>query len=110
MLSCPRHETQKRSSITPAASLLFEKSGMPFSKSSTTPSTTREHITLARVKALSPTCAIPDVLYHGGSLGIIDCKMAGYVPRGWTRTRFCILGGFDLHGTGDERVDWQRRV
>lgn len=189
-------------------------------KISNSPSTTREHVTLAGVKAIPPSFAIPDVLYHGewagrhylflskvpgqtlvdawptmdevtkchcvdrvvdicdelgklqakhiggldgnqlldpllikrgkeedfshenllkscaelgmdcsafifshcdlgpgnliidgdGSLGIIDWEMAGFVPKDWIRTRFCISGGLDLPGTGDERVDWRRRV
>ncbi|KAJ0161698.1 hypothetical protein CTA2_5793 [Colletotrichum tanaceti] len=50
------------------------------------------------------------ILDHDGSLGIIDWEMAGFVPKDWIRTRFCISGGLDLPGNGDERVDWRRRV
>ncbi|KDN72115.1 hypothetical protein CSUB01_11734 [Colletotrichum sublineola] len=45
-----------------------------------------------------------------GSLGIIDWEMAGFVPKDWIRTRFCVSGGLDLPGEGDERVDWRRRM
>ncbi|KAK1976741.1 kinase-like domain-containing protein [Colletotrichum cereale] len=51
------------------------------------------------------------IIDSDGSLGIIDWEMAGFVPKEWIRTRFCISGGLDLPGTDDdERVDWRRRV
>ncbi|KAI3552336.1 hypothetical protein CSPX01_00085 [Colletotrichum filicis] len=50
------------------------------------------------------------IIDSDGSLGVIDWEMAGFVPKDWIRTRFCISGGLDLPGTGDERVDWRRRM
>lgn len=50
------------------------------------------------------------IVDHDGSLGIIDWEMAGFVPKAWIRTRFCISGGMDLPGTSDERFEWRRRM
>ncbi|KAK2051048.1 hypothetical protein LY76DRAFT_529292 [Colletotrichum caudatum] len=50
------------------------------------------------------------IIDNDGSLGIIDWEMAGFVPKDWIRTRFCISGGLDLPGVGEERVDWRRRM
>ncbi|ESZ99489.1 hypothetical protein SBOR_0054 [Sclerotinia borealis F-4128] len=45
------------------------------------------------------------------SMGIIDWETAGFVPKEWIRTKFCISSGMDLPGTDREsRVDWRRRV
>ncbi|CZT52693.1 uncharacterized protein RSE6_14051 [Rhynchosporium secalis] len=45
------------------------------------------------------------------SLGIIDWETAGFVPREWIRTNFCVSSGMDLPGDDqDTRVDWRRRV
>lgn len=46
-----------------------------------------------------------------GTIGIIDWETAGFVPREWIRTKFCISSGLDLLG-GDHksRVDWRKRV
>ncbi|KAF7871875.1 hypothetical protein EAF04_003982 [Stromatinia cepivora] len=46
-----------------------------------------------------------------GSIGIIDWETAGFVPKEWIRTKFCISSGLDLPGDDQEsRVDWRRRV
>lgn len=45
------------------------------------------------------------------SIGIIDWETAGFVPKEWIRTKFCISSGMDLPGDDQEsRVDWRRRV
>lgn len=46
-----------------------------------------------------------------GSIGIIDWETAGFVPKEWIRTKFCISSGMDLpDGDEESRVDWRRRV
>ncbi|KAI1496124.1 kinase-like domain-containing protein [Biscogniauxia marginata] len=46
-----------------------------------------------------------------GSIGIIDWETAGFVPKEWIRTKFCVSSGMDLPGIDqDSRVDWRRRV
>ncbi|KAH7333444.1 hypothetical protein BKA65DRAFT_460222 [Rhexocercosporidium sp. MPI-PUGE-AT-0058] len=46
-----------------------------------------------------------------GSIGIIDWETAGFVPKEWVRTKFCISSGMDLpDGDQESRVDWRRRV
>ncbi len=46
-----------------------------------------------------------------GSIGIIDWETAGFVPKEWIRTKFCVSSGMDLpEGDQDSRVDWRRRV
>jgi hypothetical protein len=45
------------------------------------------------------------------SIGIIDWETAGFVPKEWIRTKFCISSGMDLpDGDQESRVDWRRRV
>lgn len=46
------------------------------------------------------------------SVGIIDWETAGFVPRAWIRTKFCISSGMDLPspGDGEDRADWRRRM
>lgn len=47
----------------------------------------------------------------GDPLGIIDWETAGFVPKEWIRTKFCVSSGLDLPGDDqDSRVDWRRRV
>lgn len=43
-------------------------------------------------------------------VGILDWETAGFVPREWIRTKFCISSGMDLPGDGEKRTDWRRRV
>lgn len=43
-----------------------------------------------------------------GSLGILDWETAGFVPKEWIRTKFCVSSGMDLPD-GDQ-VDWRSRV
>ncbi|KFY38223.1 hypothetical protein V494_04480 [Pseudogymnoascus sp. VKM F-4513 (FW-928)] len=51
------------------------------------------------------------VNHENRSIGIIDWETAGFVPKEWVRTKFCISGGMDLPGDDQEsRVDWRRRV
>ncbi len=76
---------------------------------------------LDNCKALGMDCSILS-LYHcdlgpgnilvaGQSIGIIDWEMAGFVPKEWIRTNFCVQGGMDLPYDEEElRVDWRRRV
>lgn len=46
-----------------------------------------------------------------GSIGIIDWETAGFVPKEWIRTKFCVSSGMDLPEVDqDSRVDWRRRV
>ncbi|MCJ1395219.1 hypothetical protein MMC18_008102 [Xylographa bjoerkii] len=46
-----------------------------------------------------------------GSIGIIDWETAGFVPKEWIRTKFCISSGMDLpDGDQESRVDWRKRV
>ena len=46
-----------------------------------------------------------------GSIGIIDWETAGFVPKEWIRTKFCVSSGMDLpDGDQESRVDWRRRV
>lgn len=48
---------------------------------------------------------------ENGSIGIIDWETAGFVPKEWVRTKFCISGGMDLPYDDQElRSDWRRRV
>ncbi len=42
-------------------------------------------------------------------LGIIDWEIAGYVPRGWVRTKFHVSSGLDLPNLEDG-TDWRRLV
>lgn len=45
------------------------------------------------------------------STGIIDWETAGFVPKEWIRTKFCISSWMDLPGQDQvSRVDWRRRV
>ncbi|CVL09387.1 uncharacterized protein FMAN_15540 [Fusarium mangiferae] len=45
------------------------------------------------------------------SLGLIDWETAGFVPREWIRTKFCVSDGLNLPvHNHDSRVDWRRRV
>ncbi|EQK97943.1 Protein kinase-like domain protein [Ophiocordyceps sinensis CO18] len=46
-------------------------------------------------------------------VGIIDWETAGFVPKHWIRTKFCVSSGlnFDLlDADEDAKVDWRRRV
>lgn len=48
---------------------------------------------------------------ENGSMGIIDWETAGFVPKEWVRTKFCISGGMDLpYDEHELRTDWRRRV
>ncbi len=52
-----------------------------------------------------------NIIVNDGSIGIIDWETAGFVPKEWIRTKFCISSGLDLPGDDQEsRVDWRRRV
>jgi hypothetical protein len=43
------------------------------------------------------------------SLGVVGWEMAGFLPREWIRTKFCVSGGLDLPGNDDEsRQEWRR--
>ncbi|KLU86686.1 hypothetical protein MAPG_05698 [Magnaporthiopsis poae ATCC 64411] len=47
----------------------------------------------------------------GAIVGIIDWETAGFVPREWIRTKFCISSGLDLPADDmKERMDWRGRV
>lgn len=45
-------------------------------------------------------------------IGLIDWECAGWVPKGWVRTKFRISGGMDLDfkEEQDRRVEWRKRV
>jgi aminoglycoside phosphotransferase len=46
-----------------------------------------------------------------GLIGIIDWETAGFVPKEWIRTKFCISSGMNLPGSDqDSIVEWRRRV
>jgi hypothetical protein len=45
----------------------------------------------------------------GGSIGIIDFEIAGYLPRGWVRTKFRLSSGMNL-SAGDEPGRWRSEV
>jgi len=52
-----------------------------------------------------------NIIVTEGSIGIIDWETAGFVPKEWIRTKFCVSSGMDLPGGDqDSRVDWRRRV
>jgi hypothetical protein len=52
-----------------------------------------------------------NIIVNDGSIGIIDWETAGFVPKEWIRTKFCISSGLDLPGGDQEsRVDWRRRI
>jgi hypothetical protein len=44
-----------------------------------------------------------------GSIGIIDFEIAGYLPRGWVRTKFRLSSGINL-SAGDEPTRWRSEV
>jgi hypothetical protein len=44
-----------------------------------------------------------------GSIGIIDFEIAGYLPRGWVRTKFRLSSGMNL-SAGDEPGRWRSEV
>ncbi|CAG8982697.1 hypothetical protein HYALB_00000978 [Hymenoscyphus albidus] len=45
------------------------------------------------------------------SLGIIDWETAGFVPKEWIRTKFCVSSGMDLPGNDPIlKVDWRKRL
>jgi hypothetical protein len=44
-----------------------------------------------------------------GSIGIIDFEVAGYLPRGWVRTKFRLSSGMNL-SAGDEPGRWRSEV
>lgn len=50
------------------------------------------------------------IIDQDDSIGVIDWEMAGFVPKEWIRTRFCVAEGLNLPGSGQESVDWRRRV
>ncbi|CVL08878.1 uncharacterized protein FMAN_14112 [Fusarium mangiferae] len=50
------------------------------------------------------------VIASNGLLGIIDWETAGFVPKQWIRTRFCVSDGLNLPGTDDARFDWRKSV
>lgn len=78
---------------------------------------------LSNCKALEMDCST-FVFYHcdlgpgniivnleNGSIGIIDWETAGFVPKEWIRTKFCISGGMDLpYGDQESKYDWRKRV
>jgi hypothetical protein len=45
----------------------------------------------------------------GGSICIIDFEIAGYLPRGWVRTKFRLSSGMNL-SAGDEPGRWRSEV
>jgi hypothetical protein len=45
----------------------------------------------------------------GGNIGIIDFEIAGYLPRGWVRTKFRLSSGMNL-SAGDEPGRWRSEV
>ncbi|KAK2047208.1 hypothetical protein LZ31DRAFT_551537 [Colletotrichum somersetense] len=83
---------------------------------------TREHTTLEYLhEPTRPELIIVDLARNRtdkeSSIGIIDWEMAGFVPRAWIRTKFCICGAMNLDFPGhtdedgmSERVEWRRRV
>jgi hypothetical protein len=47
--------------------------------------------------------------FGGGSIGIIDFEITGYLPRGWVRTKFRLSSGMNL-SAGDEPGRWRSEV
>ncbi|KAK5735108.1 hypothetical protein LTR17_008444 [Elasticomyces elasticus] len=46
-----------------------------------------------------------------GVVGIIDWETAGFVPKEWIRTKFCVSSGLNLAGDDQDcAVDWRARV
>ncbi|KAK5741653.1 hypothetical protein LTR17_003859 [Elasticomyces elasticus] len=46
-----------------------------------------------------------------GVVGIIDWETAGFVPKEWIRTKFCVSSGLNLAGDDQDcAVDWRVRV
>jgi hypothetical protein len=52
-----------------------------------------------------------NIIINEESIGIINWETAGFVPKEWIRTKFCISSGIDLpDGDQESRVDWRKRV
>lgn len=57
---------------------------------------------------LGPGNIIVDFIGDQLAIGLIDWECAGFVPREWIRTKFCVCSGMDLpEGC---QTDWRRRV
>lgn len=51
------------------------------------------------------------IIDRPGDIGIIDWETAGFVPREWIRTKFCVSSGLNLPtGSSEDGADWRRRV
>ncbi|KAJ5971630.1 uncharacterized protein N7479_001548 [Penicillium vulpinum] len=61
---------------------------------------------------LGPGNIIVEDVPKDGTIGIIDWEIAGYVPRGWIRTKFRLISGLDLPnpGAGEETHWWRSEV
>lgn len=61
---------------------------------------------------LGPGNIIVEDVPKAGTIGIIDWEIAGYVPRGWIRTKFRLSSGLDLPnpGEGEEPHWWRSEV
>lgn len=49
-----------------------------------------------------------NIIVNGSLIGILDWETAGFVPKEWVRTKFCLSSGMNLPA-GDP-PDWRRRV
>ncbi|KAL4803366.1 hypothetical protein BDV18DRAFT_144643 [Aspergillus unguis] len=58
---------------------------------------------------LSPRNILVESVPAIGTLGIVDWDTAGFVPKGWIRTKFRIDSGLDLLGVNDP-TEWRREV
>ncbi|KAJ5781908.1 uncharacterized protein N7518_010391 [Penicillium psychrosexuale] len=58
---------------------------------------------------LGPVNIIVEDMPKAGTIGIIDWEIAGYVPKGWIRTKFRLSSGLDLPNPGaGEKSHWWR--
>ena len=61
---------------------------------------------------LGPVNIIVEDIPKAGTIGIIDWEIAGYVPKGWIRTKFRLSSGLDLPDAspGEESYWWRSEV
>lgn len=60
---------------------------------------------------LGPTNIIVEDEPSSGTIGLIDFEIAGYLPRGWIRTKFRISSGMNLFAsTSDDPTWWRAKV
>lgn len=50
-----------------------------------------------------------NIIVNNKQIGIIDWETAGYVPRGWTRTKFALSPGMDLPDESTDDVHYFRK-